>query len=495
MARCGRNAVLCLIFVTTANANWSNRLSKDYVIAKMSDPDLENVTSKPNLALESDPSPISNSNSQQIDGSEGVSNGFAWRETFVSGKRYLQINAEKLQQSLLPSGDITCDYGFYKVEGGIDPPCSKYQHSKEDSAAAQVWCCNCNQGEQWHNWEWTYVQNARESACVSNIYISSKGWIVVRMISAFVVGAMALFLIVPLLITCTDNGPRVGCCVKGPFLFGCRDKTGCWWRTDSRSLIMIAFLPFYICEALAMTKYVSSMDLNIRPRYDTYSQSLGLASLSLTLATICMLPLTWFCCGVNGQMRGRRHIMRREKNGFTISLFHSWHLHTYFYYCSLAAEVALIVIAATWICTVELGEPEILNDDEVPLSNISISPSRQDLFSLVETVFWIHVLSLLHILIGIRVFNAQYFKAKFSNVKLGRRGACFFVDYCVEEPLIKSLDCDYKKFIMDNNGKITCAKETFASDERTETKAAEVKGRLLSPGGTSIVAATGPRKT
>jgi len=54
----------------------------------------------------------------------------------------------------------------------------------------------------------------------------------------------------------------------------------------------------------------------------------------------------------------------------------------------------------------------------------------------------------------------RYFKSKFSGVKLVRRGACFFVDYCVEEPLIKSLDCDYKKFVMDNDGNLRCGLKT-----------------------------------
>jgi len=116
----------------------------------------------------------------------------------------------------------------------------------------------------------------------------------------------------------------------------------------------------------------------------------------------------------------------------------------------------MLVITATWLMTVELGDPEIRNDEGDPISNVVISPSRDDLFSLVETVFWIHIISFLHIIVGIRVYNDQYFKSKFSGVKLIRRGACFFVDYCVEEPLIKSLDCDYKKFVMDNDGNLRC---------------------------------------
>jgi len=407
---------------------------------------------------------------------------FSFESSIVDGKKYLSLAGEDLMDTLNEGSNVlTCDLGFYRVEGVQSAPCAKYQHTAEESTAAQVWCCNCNQGEQWHNWEWTYVEDARHKACVSNIYISGKGWIVVRLLASVVIGLMAFGIILPLLVTCTENGPKLGCCVKGPFLFGCRDKTGCWWRTDSRSLIMIAFLPFYVCEALAMLKYVSSMDLNIRPRYDSYSESLGLANLTLTLISVICMPMAWFCLGVNGQMQGRRHIMRREKNGFTISLFHSWHLHTYYYYCALAAEVAMLVITATWLMTVELGDPEIRNDEGDPISNVVISPSRDDLFSLVETVFWIHIISFLHIIVGIRVYNDQYFKSKFSGVKLIRRGACFFVDYCVEEPLIKSLDCDYKKFVMDNDGNLRCAKETFADDEAGDEKSSikEVKGKLI----------------
>jgi len=62
-------------------------------------------------------------------------------------------------------------------------------------------------------------------------------------------------------------------------------------------------------------------------------------------------------------------------------------------------------------------------------------------------------------MVGIRIYNDQYFKSKFGGVKLLRRGACFFVDYCVEEPLIKSLDCDYKKFVMDADGSMRCGKK------------------------------------
>jgi len=244
-------------------------------------------------------------------------------------------------------------------------------------------------------------------------------------------------------------------------------------------------MPFYVCEALAMMKFVDYMDLNIHPTYDQYSYILGSVNMSIAMLAIIGLPLTWFCYGVPGQMRGRRHIVRREKNGFTISLFHSWHLHTYYYYWSLLAETSMLVISAIWLMTVPLGDPEIRNSSGNPISNITITPSRTDLFLVVETVFWIHIISFLHIMVGIRIYNDQYFKAKFSGVKLIRRGACFFVDYCVEEPLIKPLDCDYKKFVMDQDGSMRCAKETFAQDDalprdqRGSYK--EAKAKLVGP--------------
>jgi len=381
-------------------------------------------------------------------------------------KRYLEYSSESLvKRDAIGDALFTCSLGYYRVEGATEPPCPVHEQSVEDSLSAGVFCCNCNQGEQWEGWKWTYVQNAKQSACVENIYVSGKGWIAARILAGVVLGLMAFGICLPLFVTCNDSGPKFGCCVRGRFLFGCRDKTGCWWRTDSRSLIMLAFFPFYVCEALAMMKFVSWVDLNIHPSYDEYSFALGVAMLSLTTLSIICLPLAWFCLGVNGQMRGRRHIVRREKNGFTISLFHSWHLHTYFYYCSLVAEVGMIVIAAVWLLSVPLGDPDIRNGAGNSISRIAISPSRSELFYLIETVFWIHVISFLHIVIGIRIYNDQYFKSKFGGVKLLRRGACFFVDYCVEEPLIKSLDCDYKKFVMDADGTMRCAKETFAKDE------------------------------
>eukprot|EP00954_Amorphochlora_amoebiformis_P009782 763348-Amorphochlora_amoeboformis.AAC.1 len=373
----------------------------------------------------------------------------------------------RLMKSFVSRGSISCDLGYYRVEGVSSAPCGKYAYEEAESAAAGVWCCNCNQREQWHDWRWTYVENAREAACTDNIYISSKGWIVARLLAAVIIGLMSVAILVPLLVTCTERGPRCICCATGGsmYLFGCRDKTGCWWRTDSRALILVAFMPFYVCEGLAMLKFVDYMDLNIHPVYDQYSLSIGISILSLTFGSIIFLPMVWFCFGVNGQMRHGRHIMRREKNGFTISLFHSWYLHSYYYYCALAAEVAMISLSATWLLTVNLGDPEIRNSQGTPLSTVSISPSRNELFYLVELVFWIHIISLLHIVVGIRIFNDQFFKNKFSGVKLVRRGACFFVDYCVEEPLIKSLDCDYKKFVMDDDGRLTCVKETFADDD------------------------------
>eukprot|EP00471_Norrisiella_sphaerica_P007724 CAMPEP_0184478598 /NCGR_PEP_ID=MMETSP0113_2-20130426/579_1 /TAXON_ID=91329 /ORGANISM="Norrisiella sphaerica, Strain BC52" /LENGTH=432 /DNA_ID=CAMNT_0026856449 /DNA_START=155 /DNA_END=1453 /DNA_ORIENTATION=- len=394
---------------------------------------------------------------------------------------YTRINLAREEET----ETLTCGLGFYRIQGPSTPPCEVFEHNEEASSSARVWCCNCNQGEQWEGWQWTYVLDAKQAACVENPYISDKGWIAVRALSALVLGLLAVFLITPLLVTCTDRGPKCGCCVKGPFLFGCRDKTGCWWRTDSRALILIAFMPFYVCEALAMMKFVDYMDLNIHPTYDQYSYILGSVNMSIAMLAIIGLPLTWFCYGVPGQMRGRRHIVRREKNGFTISLFHSWHLHTYYYYWSLLAETSMLVISAIWLMTVPLGDPEIRNSSGNPISNITITPSRTDLFLVVETVFWIHIISFLHIMVGIRIYNDQYFKAKFSGVKLIRRGACFFVDYCVEEPLIKPLDCDYKKFVMDQDGSMRCAKETFAQDDalprdqRGSYK--EAKAKLVGP--------------
>jgi len=376
-------------------------------------------------------------------------------------QRYVEYSSERLIKMDQAIGDtfVSCSLGYYRVEGATEPPCSVHEHSVEDSLSAGVFCCNCNQGEQWEGWKWTYVENAKQSACVDNIYVSGKGWIAARVLAGILLGLMGFAICLPLFVTCKDDGPKFGCCVRGRFLFGCRDKTGCWWRTDSRSLIMLTIFPFYVCEALAMMKFVSWVDLNIHPTYDDYSFALGVAILSLSAISVICLPLAWFCLGVNGQMRGRRHIVRREKNGFTISLFHSWHLHTYFYYCSLVAEVGMIVIAAVWLMSVPLGDPDIRNGKGNAISQISISPSRSELFYLVETVFWIHVISFLHIMVGIRIYNDQYFKSKFGGVKLLRRGACFFVDYCVEEPLIKSLDCDYKKFVMDADGSMRCGKK------------------------------------
>lgn len=362
----------------------------------------------------------------------------------------------EMDEEILDGSDsLTCTHGYYRVNQASEP-CAKYQHSKEQSEAAQVWCCNCNQGQQWHDWGWTYVLDAPKTACVGNIYVTERSWEVVMTLACIFVGLMFLFGVLPLFLWCGDRGPKFECCHRRPYLFGCRDKSGCWWRTDSRTLILITFLPFYVVEALAITKYVESLQENLQPRYDQFSTSIGRTLLTIAILTACVMPLGWCCLGNHGQKRGRRHIIRREKNGFTVALFKSWHLHNYFYRWATVGEGIMCGLSAVWLGCVSLEQPNIISDSGNVIVNVTISPSRQDIYALVLVVFFLHGLSIIHCIAGLLVFNGDYFKSKFRNVKLSKRGAVVCTDYCVEEPLIKSLDCDYKKFVEDENGKIVC---------------------------------------
>ena len=365
-----------------------------------------------------------------------------------------RVLSESLARASSASANgVQCDHGFYRVAGQSSAPCARYASSAVDDAATQtrVYCCNCNQGEQWHNFQWTYVKDASHESCVSGVFVTNNTYVIIVALEAVLAGVMLLLMTVPMCIyTDEDDNMQCGGCVAEQ-AGGYRDGSGCWWRTDSRSVVTIFFLPFYLVQAFAMRSIVSSVNADIRPQYDSEAAMLGTAYLVLVALEAGLLPMCWFFLGrFESDEGGKRR--RYEKNGFTVALFQSWHLHTYFYYIALLLEATQVFLTGYWLATVSLDDPRIVTGSGAALTRVNISPNATDVYSCVLAVFCLQTLSLLHTIAGVLVFDADFFKSRLKNVILRKRGAYYLVDYCVEEPIIRSLDCDCKKICCNRHG-------------------------------------------